>query len=122
MMDAQRQRKRARLIGILIPGAGQLVSRDPLSAALVLLGTLFFWTAAALELVVPNHAGYPAPLQLFAALAELTPLITLVPDLVFAVVLALTLHLGAAFAAGSVRFGGEPPPSAAPASQPELEN
>jgi hypothetical protein len=106
MYDDTRPRPLARWIGLCVPGGGQLVVGDLFAAALVFVGTTFFAFAAALELVVHNRAGYPAPLELVSALAALEPPLTIVPDFPVAVIFGLTLHIGAAFAAGSARFGG----------------
>lgn len=105
--DAGR-RRRARLLGLAVPGLGQAAHGDVLAGLGILLGVAFFWLATALELLVHNRSGYPAPLDLFGELAALQWPLRLVPDAPVALIFALTLHLGAAWLAGSPRFGGPP--------------
>ncbi|MEY3012000.1 MAG: hypothetical protein RIT45_735 [Pseudomonadota bacterium] len=102
------RRRRARLLGLLLPGGGQLVHGDVLAAAGVLLGVAFLLLACSLELVVHNRTGYPAPLVLFRELGALKSPLTVVPDAPVALIFALVLHVGAAILAGSERFGGPP--------------
>ncbi len=104
--------RRALSAGLLLPGAGQALRGDWLSGAAVALATLFFWLAAAIEVVVHNRDGYPAPLALWEALGELSWPLTLVPQLAYAVVCALSVHVGAAWFAqhrGRPHAEGETP-------------
>ncbi len=98
-------RRRARLAGMLLPGAGQLMHGDFVGASCVAIGTVALWLYAALELLVPNQAGSLASLHLLEALTSLRAPLTVLPDMVVAALLALTVHVGAALLAGSVRFG-----------------
>lgn len=101
-------RRRARLLGLLFPGLGQASHGDWLAAACVAGGTVFFWLAALLELIVQNRRGYPAPLNLLDEISALHWPLQIVPDAPVAVVFALTLHVGAAWVAGTERFGLPP--------------
>ena len=92
--------RRSLIAGLLLPGAGQVLRGDLLSGFGVLIGTAFFWMAAVVELIVANQSGYPAPLVLTEALAGLTAPLTILPQLVYAALCALTLHIGAAVIAG----------------------
>lgn len=56
--------------------------------------------AAIIELIVANQTGYPAPLIIGDALANLSPPLVILPQLIYALVCALTLHIGAAVMAG----------------------
>ncbi len=98
-------RGRARLVGLLVPGAGQLFHGDVVGAFCVAIGTGALWLYAALELLVPNQAGSQSSLHLFEALAALRSPLTVLPDMVVTALLALALHIGAAVFAGSERFG-----------------
>ncbi|MCO4761929.1 MAG: hypothetical protein KC502_10520 [Myxococcales bacterium] len=102
MIDSQHDRS-ILIAGLLVPGAGQLLRKDYVSALALLAATLFFWLAAAIELIVANQAGYPAPLVLMEALAALQPPLTVLPQLVYAVVCALTMHVGGAWLASRAR-------------------
>ena len=88
--------RRPLIAGLLLPGAGQAVRGDWLSAIALLIATCFFWLAALIELIVMNRGGYPAPLVIPEALAALQAPLTIVPQLVYAIILALTLHVGGA--------------------------
>ena len=83
--------------GLLLPGGGQMLRGELLAGLFVLLGTCFFWLCAALELVVNNMRGYPAPLKLWDELAALKSPLTLVPHVIVAILFAIALHTGAAW-------------------------
>lgn len=102
------RQRRARLLGLLLPGLGQASHGDWLAATCVAAGTAFFWLAALLELIVHNRRGYPAPLNLLDEISALHWPLQIVPDAPVAVVFALTLHIGAAWVAGTARFGLPP--------------
>lgn len=94
--------RRALILGLLLPGGGQLALGDLPAAIAVLFGVLFLWLSAVLEFVVPNYDGYPAPLNLLEAFGRLTAPLAVLPQLVVAVIFAVALHIGAAaFAARS---------------------
>jgi hypothetical protein len=84
------------LCGLLLPGGGQLWRRDGWSALMVMVATVFFWLSATLELVVNNRDGFPAPMVLGEALANLPAEKTIVPHLLVAIVYAMTIQIGAA--------------------------
>jgi len=94
---------------LIFPGAGQLLRGEYLSALGVLVGSSFFWLAAIIELVVANQSGYPAPLVLIDAISDLHWPLTILPQLVYASICAITLHVGAAVMAGRAEL---PPTSA----------
>ncbi len=108
VLASAERRRRARLLGLVLPGGGQLVHGDVLAAIGVLLGVVFFVLTCSLELVVHNRTGYPAPLVLLREVGALKPPLTVVPDAPVALIFALVLHFGAAIMAGSARFGGPP--------------
>ncbi len=95
----QERDNKAMVAGLVLPGAGQWLRREWSSGLLVLIATSFFWLCALLELVVNNMRAYPAPLRLFAELSMMQSPIRLVPQVVVAVLFALTLHIGAAMLA-----------------------
>ena len=95
-MKAPRTHYGVLLCGLLLPGGGQVWRRDGWSALMVLVATAFFWLSATLELVVNNRDGFPAPMVLGEALANLPAEKTIVPHLIVAIVYAMTIHIGAA--------------------------
>lgn len=95
----------ARAAGLLLPGAGQALHGDWVAAMMIALATAFLWLAAALEVIVHNRSGFPAPLHLWAELGALRWPVTIVPEIPVVVIFALTLHIGSAWLAGSTRFG-----------------
>ncbi len=100
------QRSRAGLLGLLVPGGGQAAHGDFVAALTIASATAFLWLAAALEIVVHNRPGFPAPLHLWTELGALRWPLTIVPEIPVVVIFALTLHLGAAWMAWTPRFGG----------------
>ena len=98
-METTSSQRAPMLAGLLIPGAGQAIRGDLLSAVGVFVATVFFWMAAVIELIVANQSGYPAPLVIIDALQQLNAPLTILPQLVFAVLCALTMHIGAAILA-----------------------
>ena len=98
MPGRKRQLDRRKLTcGLLFPGGGQIATGDVFAAGLVLISTAFLWMTAVLELVVNNMHGYPAPLHLAAEIAKLKSPLTIVPHIIVAIILALTVHIGAAW-------------------------
>lgn len=91
--------RRPLIAGLLLPGAGQALRGDWLSAGALFVACGFFWLAATIELIVMNQSGYPAPLVIPHALAALQAPLTIVPQLVYAIIVALTLHIGGAIVA-----------------------
>ena len=104
MMKTTAQRDMTRFwAGLALPGGGQVLAGDRLGGLFVLLGVLFCWLSAVLELVVNNMRGYPAPLHLGKELAALQSPIAVVPHVIVAVLFALALHIGAAWFAARER-------------------
>ena len=92
--SADSRRTLARAVGVVLPGAGQALHRDFVAAAMIALATGFLWLAVALEIIVHNRSGFPAPLHLWAELSALRWPLTIVPEIPVVVIFALTLQLG----------------------------
>lgn len=95
----------AGLLGLVVPGGGQALHGDFVAATLIALATAFLWLATALEVLVHNRPGFPAPLELWKELGALRWPLTIVPEIPVVLLFALTLHFGAAWLAWTPRFG-----------------
>lgn len=81
------------LAGLLVPGLGPALRGDWLTALLVLWAVAFLGGMALVALIVHHLAGYPVPFDLFGMLAALPWPMPVPPEVAFAGVAALSVHV-----------------------------
>ena len=94
--------------GLLFPGGGQLVRRDPISAILVLLGTVvpLLWCAALCVRLINTQVQFKLKEARLTVLDsdwfhKLSDVPSIPPELIALALLGITIHLYGAWAAAS---------------------
>ena len=82
-------------LGLIVPGFAQALRGELGSAAGVFVATSFFWLTALTIFVVTNTQAPGPPLHLLNALSHIDPPFKVMPQVIYAVVCALTLQIGA---------------------------